>query len=126
MGVQVKEWKGVWWIFVNHQGQQKAKRMGEGKTGHRVALTAAEKIHARLVLGDLSLLEEVKPQVIHSRSMRSNGSPRMWPYVCSLGRLRSTERCSATIGYPSRESYHCRRSRGSGSKPSCSASSWPV
>ena len=55
--------------------------MGEGKTGHRVALTAAEKIQARLVLGNLSLLEEVKPQAIHSRSMRSNGSPRMWPYV---------------------------------------------
>ena len=81
MGVQVKEWKGAWWIFVNHKGQRKAKRMGEGKTGHRVALTAAEKIQARLVLGNLSLLEEVKPQAIHSRSMRSNGLPRMWPYV---------------------------------------------
>ena len=64
MGVQVKEWKGASWIFVNHKGQRKAKRVGEGKEGHRAALTAAEKIRARLVLGDLSLLEEAKPKEI--------------------------------------------------------------
>ena len=59
MGVQVKEWKGAWWIFVNHKGQRKAKRVGEGKAWHRAALTAAEKIQARLVLGDLSLEVEI-------------------------------------------------------------------
>lgn len=64
MGVQVKAWKGAWWIFVNHKGQRKAKRVGTGKEGHRVAIAAAEKIQARLVLGDLSLLEKSKPQEI--------------------------------------------------------------
>jgi integrase len=38
--------------------------VGEGKEGRRAALTAAEKIQARLVLGDLSLLEEAKPKEI--------------------------------------------------------------
>jgi hypothetical protein len=64
MGVQVKAWKGAWWIFVNHKGQRKAKRVGTGKEGHRAAIAAAKKIQARLVLGDLSLLEESKPQEI--------------------------------------------------------------
>jgi Phage integrase, N-terminal SAM-like domain len=64
MGVQVKEWKVAWWIFVNHHGQRKAKRVGEGKSGHRAAITAAEQIQARLVLGDFSLLEEPSPREI--------------------------------------------------------------
>jgi integrase len=64
MGVQVKAWKGAWWIFVNHHGQRKAKRVGKGKEGQKAAMAAAEKIQARLVLGDLSLLEEAKPQEI--------------------------------------------------------------
>jgi hypothetical protein len=64
MGVWVKEWKGAWWIFVNHNGQRKAKQVGAGKEGQKVATAAAEKIQARLVLGDLSLLEEPHPQKI--------------------------------------------------------------
>jgi hypothetical protein len=67
MGVQVKAWKGAWWIFVNHHGQRKAKRVGTGKEGQKAAMAAAEKIQARLVLGDLSLLEEAKPQEITLR-----------------------------------------------------------
>ena len=50
--------------FVNHKGQRKAKRIGTGKEGHRATIAAAEKFQARLVLGDLSLLEESKPQEI--------------------------------------------------------------
>jgi integrase len=65
-GIQVKAWKGSWWIFVNHHGQRKAKRVGTGKEGQKTAV-AAEKIQARLVLGDLSLLEEAKPQEITLR-----------------------------------------------------------
>ncbi|HEX9870785.1 MAG TPA: hypothetical protein VGC99_19765 [Candidatus Tectomicrobia bacterium] len=64
MGVQVNAWKGAWWIFVNHHGQRKAKRVGKGKECQKVARAAAEKIQARLVLGDLSRLEEPHPQEI--------------------------------------------------------------
>lgn len=64
MGVRVKEWKGAWWIFVDHNRQRKAKRVGECKTGQRAAITATEQIQARLVLGNFSLLEEPPPREI--------------------------------------------------------------
>jgi tRNA1Val (adenine37-N6)-methyltransferase len=61
MSVKVKMWKGAWWIFIDHYGRRKAKRVGTGKEGHRAEHLAAEKIQARLVLGDFSLLEEPRP-----------------------------------------------------------------
>jgi hypothetical protein len=64
MGVQVNVWKGAWWIFINHNGHRKAKQVGKGKECQKVARAAAEKIQARLVLGDLSLQEEARPQKI--------------------------------------------------------------
>jgi hypothetical protein len=77
-GIQVKAWKGSWWIFVNHHGQRKAKRVGTGKEGQKTAV-AAEKIQARLVLGDLSLLSDGHmPRWISSLR-------RSWP-VCSRRR----------------------------------------
>ena len=51
MGVTVRERDGAWWLFVNHQGKRKAKRVGVGDTGKTAARKAAEKIQARLVLG---------------------------------------------------------------------------
>lgn len=48
MGVKVREWKGAWWLFVNHEGQRKAKRVGTGEAGKRAALDAAAKIQAKL------------------------------------------------------------------------------
>jgi hypothetical protein len=58
---------GVWWIFDNHKDQRKANRVGKGKEGRKVAIATAETIQARLVLGDLSLLEERRPQEITLR-----------------------------------------------------------
>lgn len=52
MGVTVREWKGAWWLFVNHQGQRKAKRVGTGEAGKRAAREAATKIQAKLTLGE--------------------------------------------------------------------------
>ena len=57
MGVKVREWKGAWWLFVDHQGRRKAKRVGTGTAGRKAANTAAEKIAAKLALGDLSVME---------------------------------------------------------------------
>jgi integrase len=62
MGIQVKAWKGAWRIFINHKGQRKAKRVGTGKEGQKAALAVAEKIQARLMLGELPLKEEAQPQ----------------------------------------------------------------
>ena len=62
MGVKVKErpkGSGIWWIFINHKGYRKAKKIGGDK---RLAIEVSRKIEARLVLGDLNL-EDKKGQV---------------------------------------------------------------
>jgi integrase len=58
MGVKVREWKGAWWLFVDHQGRRKARRVGVGKDGKKSADLAAIRIQARLAEGgDLSVLD---------------------------------------------------------------------
>ena len=51
MGVTVKFYKGAWWIFINHRGRRKAKRIGDRATARRVG----QAIRERLALGDLNL-----------------------------------------------------------------------
>ena len=51
MGVTIREWKGAWWIFINHHGTRKAKRIGSGAVGKKAAKQAAQQIQARLALG---------------------------------------------------------------------------
>jgi integrase len=55
MAVKVKQHKGAWWIFIDHHGKRKAKRIGSSK---RAAETAAEKIQAKIALGQFHLIEE--------------------------------------------------------------------
>jgi len=53
MAVRVREkpkGSGVWWIFINHQGTRKSKKIG---TDEDIAREAAEKIKAKLVLNEL-------------------------------------------------------------------------
>jgi len=55
VGVQIREkpkGSGIWWVFINHHGKRKSKKIGndEGEA-HKVA----EKIKARLVLGELEV-----------------------------------------------------------------------
>lgn len=55
MGVKVREkpkGSGIWWIFIDHKGRRKAKKIGRDK---KVALTMAKKIEAGLILGRTSL-----------------------------------------------------------------------
>jgi integrase len=61
MATKVRQWKGAWWVFVDFGGRRKARRIGVGKQGKRAAETAAEKIAAKLALGDLSPLEPPAP-----------------------------------------------------------------
>jgi len=58
MAVKVKQHKGKWWIFINHKGKRKAKKVGSKEA----AMTAAKKIEAALTLGDFSLLDEKQPR----------------------------------------------------------------
>src|SRR5262245_16310147 len=58
MGVKVRQRNGAWWLFIDHHGQRKAKRIGPGPHGRKAAQLAAEKIQAKLALGDASLFRE--------------------------------------------------------------------
>lgn len=55
MGVNVREkpkGSGQWWVFINHLGRRKAKKIGNDE---KLAHAVAEKIKAKLVLGDLKI-----------------------------------------------------------------------
>src|SRR5262245_15519287 len=58
MAVKVKQHKGAWWIFIDHKGKRKAKRIGTSK---RAAEQVAEKIQAKIALGQFVAQEEEKP-----------------------------------------------------------------
>jgi len=60
MSVKVREkpkGSGEWWMFINHQGLRKAKKIGNDKN---FAMEVAKKVEARLVLGDFNLDENTK------------------------------------------------------------------
>jgi integrase len=55
MGCRVREkpkGSGEYWIFINHKGKRKSKKIGKNK---RLAREAAKKIEAKLILGDLDI-----------------------------------------------------------------------
>lgn len=57
MGVKVREkhpGSGVWWIYIDHQGKRKSKKIGRDK---KLAVEAAKKIEARLTLGDIGIID---------------------------------------------------------------------
>ncbi|MEK6804379.1 MAG: site-specific integrase, partial [Nitrospirota bacterium] len=55
MGVKVRERNGAWWIFINHHGQRKARRIGAGASGKKAAQQVAQQIQARLALGQTTI-----------------------------------------------------------------------
>jgi integrase len=54
MAVKVKQHKGKWWVFIDHRGKRKAKKVGSKEAAEAVA----KRIEATLTLGDFSILEE--------------------------------------------------------------------
>ncbi len=58
MGVKVREWKGGWWVFVNHRGRRKAKRVGPLK---RDAEAVASKLREAITKGAFNLPDETAP-----------------------------------------------------------------
>jgi integrase len=51
MAVHVKQHTGAWWIFIDHKGERKAKRIGSSRR-------AAEKIQAKIALGQFEIKDE--------------------------------------------------------------------
>src|SRR2546430_13545274 len=55
MAVKVKQHKGKWWVFIDHKDKRKAKCIGTSK---RAAESVAEKIQAKISLGQFEIMEE--------------------------------------------------------------------
>lgn len=66
MGVKVKFHKGAWWIFVDHHGRRRAKKIGDRAT----ALDVARKIRQRLAEGDLSLFNADAGETLRAYATR--------------------------------------------------------
>lgn len=57
MGVKVREkprGSGIYFVFMNYKGRRKSKKIGKNK---RMALEIAKKIEARLILGEVDVME---------------------------------------------------------------------
>ncbi len=103
MAVKVREWKGAWWLFVDHRGRRKAKRVGVGKAGKKSAELAAIRIQARLAEGgDLSMLDP--PAVVPTlkayaaRWLEGVAALRCQPSTVELYRHRLDTRLLPALG----------------------------
>jgi integrase len=91
MGVKVREKiknSGVWWVFIDHQGRRKAKKIGRDK---RVALEVAKKIEAKLTLNGMNLFSEKevqKPQVSTFEEYAATWIKVTVPATCKLSTLK--------------------------------------
>ena len=60
MGITIRKKEGKWFVFVNHNGQRKAKCVGDSRTA---AVKVKQVLEAKLALGELGLFEEAPPQM---------------------------------------------------------------
>jgi integrase len=91
MAVKVKAWKGAWWIFIDHRGQRKAKRVGPGPAGKKAAELAAIKLQARLVEGETRILHEVAPPQITFGAYAQQWLERYATHTCKFSTVRIYE-----------------------------------
>lgn len=61
MGVKVKQWKGGWWVFINHQGKRKAKRIGDKKTAQKVAVEITKQLALGATLASATTARSAAP-----------------------------------------------------------------
>ena len=52
MGVKAREWKGSWWVFVNHKGQRKTKKCASKKLAELVRDETAVRLRQGQHVGD--------------------------------------------------------------------------
>jgi integrase len=50
---------GEWWVFINHKGKRRSKKIGDKRTAN----TVARKVRQRLAAGDLGMLKEETPTI---------------------------------------------------------------
>jgi len=64
MAAKIRERRGDWWVFANHQGQRRAKQVGPGKAGKKLADALSKQWNAALVLGDVDRVFPPKTKVV--------------------------------------------------------------
>ena len=60
MGVTIRKKDGSWYVFVNHQGRRKAKRVGDSRA---VAMQVKRALEAKLSLGDVGVFDDAEPSM---------------------------------------------------------------
>ena len=95
MGVKVRERpknSGIWWIFIDHKGKRKSKKVGRDRA---VAEDAAKKIEAKLTLSDTGLLNKEDSQ----EQISFNEVAIMWlhDYVKTMRRPSTHERYTGIL-----------------------------
>ena len=53
MGVKIRFYRGAWWIFIDHKGRRRSKRIGDRETARHLA----QRIRLALTAGDLSVTQ---------------------------------------------------------------------
>ena len=66
MGVKVRFYRGAWWIFINHHGRRRSKKIGDQQT----ALRIAKELRDRLGRGDLHLPDSDGADVTFLRRLK--------------------------------------------------------
>jgi integrase len=61
MGVTIRKKDGSWYVFVNHQGRRKAKRVGESRAA---AVQVKRALEAKLSLSDVGVFDEAEQQLM--------------------------------------------------------------
>jgi integrase len=56
-----KDDRGAWWVVTHHGGRRRKKRIGPTKANKRQAEAIAEKINAKLALGEFSAFDDNRP-----------------------------------------------------------------
>jgi integrase len=88
MGVTIRQKDGAWWVFINHQGRRKAKRIGVGEAKKKAAKEVAAKIQAKLALGDFGILDATDtPKAVPTFAEVATA----WERVASLNWKRGTQ-----------------------------------
>lgn len=59
MGVVVRKKNGQWYIFISHNGQRKAKCIGESRAA---AIQVKRALEAKLALGDIGVFDQDAPR----------------------------------------------------------------
>jgi integrase len=81
MGVKVRFHKRAWYLFIDHQGRRRAKKIGDRET----ALEVARAVREKLARGDLGLFETATAEAFETYATR-------WLEDGEAGRKASTHR----------------------------------